>query len=184
MQEGKKGPLGPTVLLMLRTTDTLYSVIKSKRESSDRTSALKKACVIHRAVGVVASHHLCRQPLCVTPVLRSPLLHLQRLFLLPAVVHGRLRVDAPGRRSALAHRLLASLRVCAAPLCLPPLCSAVLKPNLRSKTIDLTKRDTFAPLICLLGESNSTSSLHYSCPKKFSARTAEDTEPSSSVLIE
>lgn len=117
----------------------------------------RRMSVIHRAVGNMASHNVGRQPLCVTPVLRSPLLHLQRLFLLPAVVHGRLRVDAPGRRSALAHRLLASLCVCAAPLRLPPLCSAVLKPNLHSKTIDLTKRDPFAPLICLLGESNSTS---------------------------
>lgn len=83
-------------------------------------------------------------------VICSPLLHLQRLFLFPAVVHGRLRVDAPGWRSALAHRLFASLCICAPPLCLPPLCSAVLKPNLRSKTIDLSKVDPFAPVICLL----------------------------------
>lgn len=41
MQEGKNGPLGPTVLLILWTTDTLYSVIKSKRESC----GLKSACV-------------------------------------------------------------------------------------------------------------------------------------------
>lgn len=82
-------------------------------------------------------------------VIRSPLLHLQRLFLFPAVVHGRLRVDAPRWRSALAHRLFACLCICATSLCLPPLCSAVLKPNLRAKTIDLTKLDSFAPLICL-----------------------------------
>lgn len=82
-------------------------------------------------------------------VIRSPLLHLQWLFLLPAVVHGRLRVDAPGRRSALTHRLFASLCVCAPPLRLPPLSSAVLKPNLRSKTIDLTNLDPFAPVSCL-----------------------------------
>ena len=81
-------------------------------------------------------------------VMRPPLLHLQRLLLFPALVHGRLRVDAPGWRSGLAHGLFASLRVCAPPLCLPPLCSAVLKPNLRSKTVDLTKLDPSAPVIC------------------------------------
>lgn len=40
MQEGKNGPLGPTVLLMLWTADTLHSVFKSKTAFHDCTSIL------------------------------------------------------------------------------------------------------------------------------------------------
>ena len=63
----------------------------------------------------------------------SPLLHLQWLFLFSALVHRGLRVDAARWRSALTHLLFPSLRVSAPSLRLPPLCSAVLKPNLHLK---------------------------------------------------
>lgn len=64
------------------------------------------------------------------PRLSSPLLHLQWFFLFSALVHRGLRVDAARWRSALAHLLFASFGVGAPSLRLPPLCSAVLEPNL------------------------------------------------------
>lgn len=139
MQEGKNGPLGPTVLLMLCTSDMLHSVFKSKTVFHDCTSIL--TLTWFKFLSLFRRERQC--------VISSPRLHLQRLFLFPAMVHRRLRVDAPGRRRALAHQLFASLCICAPPLRLPPLCSAVLKPNLRSKTIGLTKLDPFAPVFCL-----------------------------------
>lgn len=64
-------------------------------------------------------------------VLISPLLHVQRIFVLPAGLHRRLRVDAARRRSGLAQLLFASFWVRAASFRLPPLGPPVLKPNLQ-----------------------------------------------------
>lgn len=192
IQDGKKGPPGPTVLLILETTDKLCPIIQwnvNKRFSDCSFSrniysysltfctaelVLSVAFIVSKSIYLnvfmkdnwqkrsswlsefFAVHYwregycllfisvtvckiwtsnlsLSQIPPTATKSLRllSPLLHLQRLFLFPAVVHRGLRVDAAGWRSALAHLLFASFGVCAPSLRLPPLRSAVLKPNLR-----------------------------------------------------
>lgn len=108
-----------------------YQSFEEKKNSSLADSASQISPLTGRCFTKITVTSVC---------LFSPWLHLQWFFLFSALVHWGLRVDAARWRSSLTHLLFPSFRVRAPSLCLPPLCSAVLKPNLHlTKKIILIK---------------------------------------------